>query len=346
MPVTTYADDMAQVRRHMSRDVLTVAPELTLEQAATAMSDAKVGSALVIDDARVVGILTERDIMRSVASGMDPRQTLALECMTVHPVSVEPSTGTSAAIGIMFRGGFRHLPVLENGEVVGIVSSRDLLRALEQEAARQSEIAVRDAERRRMERDIHDGAQQQMVAIIMKLRAAATMIGTAPNETRRLLAEVMSNVGTALDTLTDLAQGNYTAVLDDLGLVSALEGHARRADLPIVIEAESVGRFDAEIETAVYFCCLEAMQNVAKHANASQVRIKLRTVDGELRFSVIDDGDGFEAATTQPGSGQRNLAERLEAVGGTLDIRSVPGEGTTVIGRLPLERVSETLDRL
>lgn len=326
----------------MSRDVLTVAPQLTLEQAATAMSDAKVGSALVMDQARVVGILTERDIMRSVASGMDPRRTLALECMTVHPVSVEPSTGTSAAIGIMFRGGFRHLPVLENGEVVGIVSSRDLLRALEQEAARQSEIAVRDAERRRMERDIHDGAQQQMVAIIMKLRAAAAMIENAPDETRRLLAEVMSNVGTALDTLTDLAQGNYTAVLDDLGLVSALEGHARRSDLPVIIEAESVGRFDAEIETAVYFCCLEAMQNVAKHANASQVRIRLRTVDGELRFSVIDDGDGFEAATTQAGSGQRNLAERLEAVGGTLDVRSVPGEGTTVAGRL---RIPEAADR-
>lgn len=329
----------------MSREVLTVPPELTLEQAATAMSDAKVGSALVMDQARAVGILTERDVMRSVAAGMDPRVTRVSDCMTLNPISVEPSIDTSAAIEMMFKGGFRHLPVVERGRLVGIVSSRDLLRALEQEAVRQHAITVRDAERRRMERDIHDGAQQQMVAIIMKLRAALKLVDAYPDDARDLLGAVMADVGTALDTLTDLAQGNYNALLDDLGLVSALEAHARRAELPVVIESQQLDRFDPEIETAVYFCCLEAMQNIAKHADATRIAVKLESTAAELVFKVTDNGNGFEAAAVRPGSGQRNLVERLEALGGRLEIQSSPGVGTTVVGRLPLDRQALPLDK-
>lgn len=337
---------MGQVQFHMSHEVLTVTPQFTLERAAKAMTDAKVGSALVMDGGSLVGILTERDVMRLVARGIDSRSMSVDRCMTPDPISVEPGTGTSTAFEIMSKGGFRHLPVVEHGRVVGIVSSRDLLRAAEQQAARQSAIVAGDAERRRMERDIHDGAQQQMVAMTMKLRAAAKLIETDHHQTRGLLAEVETDVEEALETLRGLAQGNYHALLDDLGLASALEAHGRRVDLPVEIEAQGVDRLDAETETAVYFCCLEAIQNVAKHGNASTVKVTLRKGTAELVFSVADDGDGFDPATVQPGSGRRNLTDRLEALGGRLEIKSAPGAGTTVTGWVPLARLRDKLETM
>lgn len=109
----------------------------------------------------------------------------------------------------------------------------------------------------------------------------------------------------------------------------------RKVPLPVTVEAEGIGRFPQEVESAVYFCCLEALQNVAKYAAASRAVVRIRQEEAELAFSVEDDGRGYDSAATPLGSGLQNMADRLAALGGTLEVRSQPGQGTTVTGRIP-----------
>src|SRR5207302_32104 len=134
----------------------------------------------------------------------------------------------------------------------------------------------------------------------------------------------------ALETLRDLARGIYPPLLADKGLVAALEAQARRAALPVHVLATGVGRYRQDIEAAAYFCCLEALQNVTKHAGGSQALIRLQEHHGELTFEIQDDGTGFDPASTPRGSGVTNMSDRLAAIGGSLELRSAPGEGTTL----------------
>jgi signal transduction histidine kinase len=129
----------------------------------------------------------------------------------------------------------------------------------------------------------------------------------------------------ALQNLRELARGIYPPLLADLGLVAALESRARKSPVPVAIDADGAGRYAQQVEAAVYFCCLEAMQNVAKYAGASTVHIHLADEAGWLTFSVADDGHGYDSSTTATGSGIQNMADRLSALGGTLNVRSVPG---------------------
>ncbi len=201
-------------------------------------------------------------------------------------------------------------------------------------------VSAQDEERRKLERNLHDGAQQQLVALAVKLRLAEQVAERDPPKVKELLAGLQSDAGDALENLRDLARGIYPPLLADKGLVAALESQARKSTVAIAIEADGVGRYAQEAEAAVYFSCLEALQNVAKYASASRASITLSDGDGRLRFAVKDDGVGFDQGETSHGTGLQGIADRLAALDGAVEITSVPGGGTTVSGSVPVSRVA------
>jgi signal transduction histidine kinase len=205
----------------------------------------------------------------------------------------------------------------------------------ELKASRQRLVTAQDEERRRLERNIHDGAQQQLVALQIKLGLARKLASTLP-DAETLLSALQEEAQTALEDLRDLARGIYPPLLADQGLATALEAQVRRAALPVTVHADSIGRYPQETEAAVYFCSLEALQNVAKYANANEASLSLRGENGSLVFEVVDDGAGFDPAVTSYGTGLQGMSDRLEALGGSLQVVSGEGRGTRVIGRLPI----------
>jgi len=204
-------------------------------------------------------------------------------------------------------------------------------------ASRQRLVAAQDEERRRLERNLHDGAQQQLVALAVKARLASTFVGREPDKELEMLGDLQGGLSDALETLRDLARGIYPPLLADKGLPSAVEAHSRKASMPVRVETDGIGRYSQESEAAVYFCVLEALQNASKYAEASDVTVRLWQENSDLLFSVADDGRGFDRETTSLGAGLQNMTDRLAALGGTLDIRSRPGGGTTVSGRIPVQ---------
>ena len=198
-------------------------------------------------------------------------------------------------------------------------------------------VAAQDERARALERNIHDGAQQQLVALAVKLRLAEGLVKRDPDGARRLLAELGSETNTTLEDLRDLARGIYPPLLADAGLAAALEAQARRASIPVTIVPDGVGRYGQDIESAVYFCCLEALNNIAKYATASSAEIRLAQTEEALTFEVIDDGRGFEPTVAGRGTGLQGMADRLAAIDGTLEVTSEPGAGTRVHGRVPVD---------
>jgi signal transduction histidine kinase len=207
-------------------------------------------------------------------------------------------------------------------------------------ASRQRLVTAQDEARRRLERNIHDGAQQDLVALGIKLNLAELTVAEDPVQAGHVFGELKADAAGALENLRDLARGIYPPLLADLGLAAALNAQAGKSPVPVTVDADGVGRFGQDTEAAVYFCCLEALQNTAKYAGASQARICLQAQDGTLRFTVSDDGTGYDARHTPMGSGLRNMADRLAALGGRLEVRSAPGQGTTISGRLPVPAAS------
>jgi signal transduction histidine kinase len=203
-------------------------------------------------------------------------------------------------------------------------------------SSRQRLVAAQDEERRRLERDIHDGAQQQLVALAVKARLAAQFAERDPVKAAELLRQIEAETQTALEDLRDLARGIYPPLLADRGLVAAIEAQSRKAQLGIDVDAGDLGRFSPEVEATVYFCTLEALQNVAKYAGAARTVIRLARANGSLTFEVEDDGRGFDPASVVNGSGLQGMADRLAAVGGSVEVRSAPGEGTVVAGHVPV----------
>ena len=215
--------------------------------------------------------------------------------------------------------------------------TEDLLRTIEQlRASRQRLVSAQDEERRKLERNLHDGAQQQLVALAVKLRLLEQLVERDPAQARSVAAQLQGDTTEALEELRDLARGIYPPLLADKGLVAALESQARKSVVPVTVEGDGVGRYAREAEAAVYFSCLEALQNVAKYASASRATVTLSDGDGRLRFEVSDDGVGFDAASRSYGSGLQGIADRLAALDGEIEIRSSPGAGTTVAGVLPV----------
>jgi signal transduction histidine kinase len=204
-------------------------------------------------------------------------------------------------------------------------------------ASRQRLVSAQDEERRRLERNLHDGAQQQLIALSVKQRLAGDLVRRDPDRAISMLAELQEDTAEAVENLRQLARGIYPPLLADQGLVAALQAHARKTSIPVAFRTDSVDRYPQEVEAAVYFCCLEALQNVSKYAAASGVTIGLTREAPWLTFTVEDDGVGFDVATTPRGTGLQGMADRLAALGGTLDIASKPGGGTSIRGRIPAQ---------
>jgi signal transduction histidine kinase len=204
-------------------------------------------------------------------------------------------------------------------------------------ASRRRIVAAQDERAKKLERDIHDGAQQQLVALAVKQRLAASLVGKDDERLRATLEGLQAETTDALENLRDLARGIYPPLLADKGLAEALGAQARKASIPVSVGSSGVGRYAQEVESAVYFCCLEALQNVAKYASATRAEVRLSGGADELVFEVSDDGRGFDPRSMKRGSGLQGMADRLDAIGGTLEVRSAPGEGTTVTGRVAVE---------
>ena len=203
-------------------------------------------------------------------------------------------------------------------------------------AAQKRLVAAQDDERRKLERNIHDGAQQQLVALAVKARLVRTLTERDPAKAAEMLTQIEGETQNALEDLRDLARGIYPPLLADKGLAAAVEAQARKSPIPVRVEADGVDRLPQDIEAAVYFSVLEGLQNVAKYAEATSATVSFERSNGELRFRVRDDGRGFDPSETGYGTGLQGIADRLGALDGRVEITSEPGAGATLSGSVPV----------
>ena len=208
------------------------------------------------------------------------------------------------------------------------------LRRVEESRRRLATAAA--LERRRIERDLHDGAQQWLVSLRIKLSLAAEAIDQHPERGAELVRDLAPWVDSTIEEVRSIARGIYPSLLADAGLEEALRDVVRIGQTRTTFHSDGVGRYAPEIEAAVYFCCVEALQNVSKHAHASTASVEVKAVDGEIRFDVCDDGCGFAPSNGNGGVGLTNMHDRVSALGGSMVIESQPGSGTAVCGRVPI----------
>jgi signal transduction histidine kinase len=246
--------------------------------------------------------------------------------MIVHDAALDAEPGLVAA------AGGAALMMLQNARL-----EADLKASVADLQASRTRLArAADAGRREIERNLHDGAQQRLVALRMRL-ADAEAQATSDDELRRSLGELGADAEATLDELRTLAHGVYPAVLVDYGLATALASVAVKSPIPVRVHAGLSARFAPEIEAAVYFCCVEAIQNAAKHAGRdATVTVTVRADAGRVAFEVRDDGVGFDVADVRDGAGLANLHDRVAAVAGTVEVASGRGQGTIVHGEVPV----------
>ena len=217
-----------------------------------------------------------------------------------------------------------------------VALAEQLMDTIEQlRASRQRLVTAQDERAKKLERNLHDGAQQQIVALTVKLRLLGQLMDRDVDKAKSMATDLQADATDALEQLRDLARGIYPPLLADQGLVAALEAQARKASVPTEVRSDGIGRYPQDIESAVYFCVLEALNNVAKYAEATRAEVNLAQDDGHLRFAVVDDGAGFDTAVTSYGTGVQGMADRLDAIGGDLQVNSRKGGGTTIEGRIP-----------
>jgi signal transduction histidine kinase len=205
-------------------------------------------------------------------------------------------------------------------------------------ASRTRVVLAADAERRRIERDLHDGAQQHLIGLAVHLRLARELADTEPEKAKELLEGMDDEIQETLEQVRDLAHGIYPPLLQDRGLADALAAAALRAPITARVQAHDLGRYRPDVEATVYFCCLEALQNASKHSgDGATATVRVREVGGGLLFEVADDGSGFDAGNGLVGVGMTNMRDRVGALGGSLHIESNPGRGTTISGSIPLD---------
>jgi signal transduction histidine kinase len=205
-------------------------------------------------------------------------------------------------------------------------------------ASRARVVVAADAERRRIERDLHDGAQQSLIALSLSARAARRLVDSHNPVAAECLDTLLLDLRRTAEELRELAHGIYPPLLRDSGVGVALQFVAPRCCPGAIVDATRV-RCPAPIEAAVYFCCLEAMQNAAKYAAGAPVRVRVWEADRTLYFEVRDDGPGFDTSRNSPGQGSVNMADRMGALGGSVRTSSAPGRGTAVRGGVPLAGV-------
>jgi signal transduction histidine kinase len=192
-----------------------------------------------------------------------------------------------------------------------------------------------------LENTLDSGPQQQLVALKVKLgptRKRAEQLGAT--KTAGLLAQLEQQAGDAIKAVRDFAGGIYPPLLEAEGLVVAIGQQARQSAIPVSVHGDGIVRYERDVEAAVYFSVLEALQNTAKYAEATSATVELGTGDGALMFEVRDDGNGFDAATVARGAGLTGIADRLDTVGGTVQIDSTPGLGTCITGTVPIQLVA------
>lgn len=230
--------------------------------------------------------------------------------------------------------------VLQNVRLSADLAARSEELAAQADAlqdSRQRLVAARTAERRRVERNIHDGAQQHLVALLVRIGFMPGLVETDEDQAVAELAGMGPLCDEALATLADLAHGLHPRELTEGGLVAALTLRAERmpAEITTVVEDDGIGRYPSDIEAAAYFACLEALQNAVKYAQCSSVTVRLAVEDGGLTFTVTDDGIGFDTERVTLGAGMANMADRIEALNGSLTMTAALGSGATVRGTLP-----------
>ena len=293
----------------------------------------------LLDGHENAGPLADRQLR--FAPALHGGSVLALVVIERPPDALPFSTADDRALAEVAR---RLAIVLRNRSLDEALQATlaDLRRAnVDLQASRRRLVTTADAERKRIERDLHDGAQQHLVALAVGIRLVRDSLaaGASPADLE-LLDELDRGVRESIGSLRDLAHGIYPPLLRDSGLEEALRAAAKRSPLPVTVSASNLGRHPEQVEAAVYFCCLEALANAGKHAPGSTVTITLQAVPGELRFEVADSGPGFDPATTPAGAGLSNMADRIGALGGEIAWRAAPGHGTVVVGRTPVPRAA------
>jgi signal transduction histidine kinase len=201
--------------------------------------------------------------------------------------------------------------------------------------SRERLITAQDSARRTLERNLHDGAQQNLIALKLKIALVKNLARTDPQRAQAALDDLTSETNEAIETLRELARGLYPPILAQEGLAAAIKAQAARLAIPVEVDAETLPRYAQETEASVYFCVLEALQNVAKHSGASKALVKLEQSDDRLIFSISDDGRGLDPAKARSGSGMQNMRDRVEVLGGELSVDAAPGKGTQVRGAIP-----------
>jgi signal transduction histidine kinase len=241
-------------------------------------------------------------------------------------------SGLAGQAGLVLRGA-RLRAELEQRAVELAARAEELRRS------RQRLVDDQDAERRKLERDIHDGAQQHLVALAVNLRLAQTLADRSPERAGLLLIEQRRSAAEAIDTLVRLSRGIYPELLTEHGLAAALAAATGTSPVPVELEVDGIGRYSARVEAAAYFCCLEALQNAAKHSGATAITVDLREDGPRLVLAVDDDGGGFDPRQGPVGTGLTSMRDRVESLDGTLAIDSTP-LGTRVRATIPLMAVT------
>jgi signal transduction histidine kinase len=255
---------------------------------------------------------------------------------------VRPILGVAAMAGRLAGGDLAaRMPVTGVGEIGALERSFNSMAGSLQEsqaelaASRARIVAAADQTRRRIERDLHDGIQQRLVSLGLEVRAVQAGLPAELGTVRGELDKLAGGIGSAVEELRELSRGIHPAILSEGGLGQALKALARRSAVPVKLEVPLEARLPEPVEVAAYYVVSEALTNAAKHANATTVHVEARTTDGHLHVSVRDDGVG--GAEVGRGSGLVGLTDRVQALGGTITVRSVAGQGTTVRVELPID---------
>jgi signal transduction histidine kinase len=262
--------------------------------------------------------------------------------LALAPLMCALSGGLDLCVGRGVASWIWAEPVLAVLASIVAASAAQLRRqADELQASRTRIVAAADSERRRIERNLHDGAQQRLTALAIKVSMACELAGHDAGQARDLLAELRADVRETAEELRHLAHGIYPPLLAESGLRTALAAAAGRSTLPVTVQAAGLARYPADVEATVYFCCLEAIQNAGKHAgDGATLALRVWEDGPALAFYVTDDGCGFDVSGRGLGAGFSNMEDRLCALRGSLRVESAPGRGTRVSGTLPAGRVT------